>query len=275
MPRQGAAGLAVDTGGVLQLILESRIVGQIRDMLPLLGGSFRTPCRKGNVASDFDDLSLGKLAKSFVLATGGGIGQFENQDEGRQNDKVSAFRQQSNAMSGSNCLGFGRIKFADQDLPANYVRVPWKLKSTGQSSGIDIFHTHPQMLLYYVENVWNLQRPRILISITGGAVDFTMSEDKERVLYELMSAANHTDAWLVTGGSNSGIMKYVGQFLIYFAKSYRCGVVPTMLAGFAVLWPGEARRRFGGNIPLIGIATWGVMQDTKKLAVRVLWFRLF
>jgi hypothetical protein len=179
-------------------------------MLPLLGGSFRTPCRKGNVASDFDDPALGMLAKSFVLATGGGSGQYDCQNTEDHRNKVDVFRQQGNAISGNDCLGFGRVKFPDQDLPANYVRVPWKLKSTGQSIGIDVFHTHPQLLLYYVENVWNLQRPRILISITGGAVDFPMSEDKERVLYELMSAANHTDAWLVTGGSNSGIMKYVG-----------------------------------------------------------------
>ena len=181
-------------------------------MLQPQGGSFRAPCRKGNVASDFDDISLGRLAKTFVLATGGGTGDFETHDTGK-NDKITTFKQNSNAASGNNCLGFGRIKFADQDLPANYVRVPWRLKPSGQSGGTDFYHTHPQLLLYYCENVWNLQRPRILISITGGAVDFPMNEEKERVLYELMSAASHTDAWLVTGGSNSGIMKYVGETL--------------------------------------------------------------
>jgi hypothetical protein len=175
------------------------------------GGSFRIPGRKGNVASDFDDQTLRKLANSFVLATGGGHGYFEEEHAGE--DTARSFRQMSNANSKINCLGFGRIRFAGEDLPASYVRVPWKMKATDPNSEIDVYHTHPQLLLHHVETVWNLQRPRILISITGGAVDFPMSEEKERVLYELMSAASQTDAWLVTGGSNSGIMKYVGQLL--------------------------------------------------------------
>jgi hypothetical protein len=148
-----------------------------------------------------------------VLATGGGHGYFEEERAGEETASARAlrqFRQISNANSKINCLGFGRIRFAGEDLPASYVRVPWKRKATDPDSEIDVYHTHPQLLLYHVENVWNLQRPRILISITGGAVDFPMSEEKERVLYELMSAASQTDAWLVTGGSNSGIMKYVG-----------------------------------------------------------------
>jgi hypothetical protein len=173
------------------------------------GGSFKIPGRKGNVASDFDDQSLRNLVSSFVLATGGGHGYFDDEHTGE--DTAGGFHQISNSNSKLNCLGFGRIRFAGEDLPASYVRVPWRMKVSDPDSDLDVYHTHPQLLLYHVENVWNLQRPRILISITGGAVDFPMSEEKERVLYELMSAASHTDAWLVTGGSNSGIMKYVGQ----------------------------------------------------------------
>ena len=64
-------------------------------------------------------------------------------------------------------------------------------------------------LLYFVENVWKLPRPRLLISITGGATNFEMNA--ESILYQLMATARLTNAWLVTGGSNAGIMKYVGK----------------------------------------------------------------
>jgi transient receptor potential cation channel subfamily M protein 2 len=65
--------------------------------------------------------------------------------------------------------------------------------------------------LYYVENVWELPRPKLLISVTGGAQDFALSRAKENVLYKLMEAARQTDAWIVTGGTDAGIMKYVGE----------------------------------------------------------------
>eukprot|EP00292_Cryptomonas_paramecium_P011106 CAMPEP_0113701736 /NCGR_PEP_ID=MMETSP0038_2-20120614/24757_1 /TAXON_ID=2898 /ORGANISM="Cryptomonas paramecium" /LENGTH=324 /DNA_ID=CAMNT_0000625695 /DNA_START=331 /DNA_END=1302 /DNA_ORIENTATION=- /assembly_acc=CAM_ASM_000170 len=66
-----------------------------------------------------------------------------------------------------------------------------------------------------------------------------MNPHNEEVLQQLMETARRTNAWLVTGGSRAGIMKYVG----------------------------EARCRFGGNIPLIGIATWGTTQQNELLGV--------
>jgi hypothetical protein len=106
-----------------------------------------------------------------------------------------------------NILGFGRIAFPECSTPSLYLRVPWKIKD---ASGSEIVSTHPQALLYFIENVWKLPRPRLLISITGGAVDFPMDPHKEAVLEQLMDTARRTNAWLVTGGSRAGIMKYVG-----------------------------------------------------------------
>jgi hypothetical protein len=164
--------------------------------------SFKLRRRRSDRADEDDVLQT--YVSTFVHATGGGEGYYEDQASGI-GSKI--FNQTADAVSGNDCLGFGRLRFPKQDLPANYIRVPWKMKTPGA----EVFHTHPQVLLYYIENVWNLQRPRMLISITGGAVDFPMNEEKERVLYKLLEAARHTDAWLVTGGSNSGIMKYVGE----------------------------------------------------------------
>ena len=104
-------------------------------------------------------------------------------------------------------LGFGRIEFDVQEghlMP--YVRIPWKSK---RSHGPKLSAT-AMSTLYYVENVWDLKRPKLLISVTGGAQDFPMNRAKENVLYKLMEAARHTSAWIITGGTEAGIMKYVG-----------------------------------------------------------------
>jgi hypothetical protein len=105
-------------------------------------------------------------------------------------------------------LGYGRILFPECSSPSLYLRVPWKRKDT---SGPDIISTHPQALLYFMENVWKLPRPRLLISVTGGAIDFPMDPHKQAVLEQLLDTARRTNAWIVTGGSRAGIMKYVGK----------------------------------------------------------------
>jgi hypothetical protein len=140
--------------------------------------------------------------QEFVNATGGGMGKISN----------GYFRQSKPTKSEipEFQLGFGRIKFPHLEQPACYVKVPWKYPRAGSE---DTTSAHPQMLLHFVENVWNLPRPKLLISITGGALDFPLRGDD--VLHKLMEAARSTDAWLVTGGTNVGIMKYVGKFDAY------------------------------------------------------------
>jgi hypothetical protein len=135
----------------------------------------------------------------FVHATGGGMGRFSN----------GHFRQSKPAKSEipELQLAFGRIKFPHSEQPACYVKVPWKFPKAESEETIS---AHPQVLLHFVENVWKLSRPKLLISITGGALDFPLRGDD--VLHKLMEAARSTDAWLVTGGTNVGIMKYVGKF---------------------------------------------------------------
>ena len=121
--------------------------------------------------------------------------------------------EQADTMDSGGILGYGRILFPESSTPALYLRVPWNRKDT---SGPDVISTHPQALLYFIENVWKLPRPRLLISVTGGAVDFPMDPHKEAVLEQLLNTARRTNAWIVTGGSRAGIMKYVGKLKVIF-----------------------------------------------------------
>ncbi len=69
----------------------------------------------------------------------------------------------------------------------------------------------PRLILHLVETVWNLARPKLLVSITGGDVDFKIPPDLELVLSDLMRFARRTDAWLTTGRTYGGIIKYFGS----------------------------------------------------------------
>lgn len=68
----------------------------------------------------------------------------------------------------------------------------------------------PSKMVDFMTNQLRYSLPRLLISVTGGALDFELSRDLEALLKRgLRKAAEATQAWVVTGGTNCGIMKYV------------------------------------------------------------------
>ena len=153
--------------------------------------------------------------ESFVRATGGGKGSFDTQvDQDRQAGKIYKFFNQKekcklpegNKYFGD-CkafgLGFGRIKFRQNNDPKPYIRVPWQ--------NDDRFKNYHEMLLYFVENVWGLELPNLVVSITGAATDsLKNSDDLQLFLQDLMGFARRTNAWITTGGTCGGIMKLIG-----------------------------------------------------------------
>ena len=99
-------------------------------------------------------------------------------------------------------------------------------------------HTNPLLLRYFAEHVWGLGTPQLLITVTGGAMDFQLSADaKDSLLRGLTNATKTLRAWFVDGGTDAGIMKYMG----------------------------EARAQYAVNTPLIGIATWGSIRGRQMM----------
>ena len=157
-------------------------------------------------------------ANDFVFATGGGLGEYtgnlKSSDKNRifQQHSWSSFPGSLNSNLNSTDsaelvpmgLGYGRIVFRSEEPrePKFYLRVP---------SSCD-----PHMLMYFFEHVWHIQRPKLVIGITGGASNsFMKSKDLERILNELIRIASQNDAWIITGGTDAGIMKYIGCFEPY------------------------------------------------------------
>ncbi|CAF4737945.1 unnamed protein product, partial [Rotaria sp. Silwood1] len=89
----------------------------------------------------------------------------------------------------------------------------------------------------FMRDAWKLPTPGIIISVTGGAALFEIPSPRIRKLLrqDLVAAAVSTNAWIFTGGTNSGVMKEVGD--AFHACRYK---------GTKTTW----------KIPCIGIADW-------------------
>ena len=98
--------------------------------------------------------------------------------------------------------------------------------------------TSPYLLRFLVEHIWNVRRPKLVLTITGGADEFQLAVGlKDEILRGLMDVAKSMQAWIITGGSASGIMRYVG----------------------------EAHAKEGAQVPLIGIIPWGSVSGRQGL----------
>ena len=96
----------------------------------------------------------------------------------------------------------------------------------------------PKLLSYFVQKVWNLEKPQMFISIIGSSFDFDMNdEDRIMLLNQLMTVAKETNATVATLGLDVGLSRYVG----------------------------EAKRAVEADINLVGICPWGMVEGRQAL----------
>ncbi|OAF71847.1 hypothetical protein A3Q56_00397 [Intoshia linei] len=99
-------------------------------------------------------------------------------------------------------------------------------------------------LLELLNDYWNLDRPNLIISVTGGAKSFSMNPHlTEQFNRGITCAAATTGSWIITGGLNTGVMKFVGSAV----KEY------TLIHGNK------------NKIVNIGIAPWGTVRNKELL----------
>ncbi|KAM8975634.1 transient receptor potential cation channel subfamily M member 2-like [Pelodytes ibericus] len=99
--------------------------------------------------------------------------------------------------------------------------------------------TRPHLLFELMTQQWGLSVPNLLISVTGGAKNFNINPRlKNQFGRGLVTAAQSTGAWIITGGSHAGVMRHVGEAVRDFSDS---------------------------DIVLIGITTWGIVHNRQYL----------
>uniref|UniRef100_A0A914VVE5 Uncharacterized protein n=1 Tax=Plectus sambesii TaxID=2011161 RepID=A0A914VVE5_9BILA len=147
---------------------------------------------------------------------------------------------ESTAIKEVPCNSFGEIEFASDEAhtkPAKYVRLS---NSTPISDVVELMTNGWKML--------ESNRPSLVISVIGGGKNFKFDGDSREVFnHGLVRAAHATNAWLITSGSNMGVMKAVGE---------------AVREGHTVAFGGS---RMNETLTCIGVAHWGTVQSRKDL----------
>ena len=82
------------------------------------------------------------------------------------------------------------------------------------------YDTPPDQILRLLQQQWNLELPKLLISVHGGIANFDLQPKLKRVFKQgLLKAARTTGAWIVSAGINTGtwiIREYVLIYLVFF-----------------------------------------------------------
>ena len=99
----------------------------------------------------------------------------------------------------------------------------------------------PSDLRDLILQTWRVPEPSVLISVTGAAAGVSIPPKLEQVFRRgLRKAALTTKAWIVTGGTKSGVMELVGKTV----------------------------READVQVPCIGIAPWGAVKGFESLEAK-------
>uniref|UniRef100_A0A669BH36 non-specific serine/threonine protein kinase n=1 Tax=Oreochromis niloticus TaxID=8128 RepID=A0A669BH36_ORENI len=129
---------------------------------------------------------------------------------------------------------YGTVDFEDtatRVCRAKYVRVAVDSKS--------------EALLQLMLREWQMERPKLLLSVHGGSENFTLPPKVNQSFSKgLITAALSTGAWIFTDGINTGVSKYVGDAVKSFGSH-------------------DLRKR-----NTVGITPWGVIDNNMDLIGR-------
>ncbi|XP_072021882.1 transient receptor potential cation channel subfamily M member-like 2 [Amphiura filiformis] len=129
---------------------------------------------------------------------------------------------------------FGEIEFVGPgsgfaQKPRKFIRCDYK--------------TDPKLLLTLLSTEWKLGAPKLLLSVMGGNKNFKLSGRLKEVFCRgILDAAVSTGAWIISAGTHSGVMKYVGEAV----RDY------------------QMVRRYE-DVVAIGIITWGTLKQQRQL----------
>uniref|UniRef100_A0A452HZS7 non-specific serine/threonine protein kinase n=1 Tax=Gopherus agassizii TaxID=38772 RepID=A0A452HZS7_9SAUR len=125
---------------------------------------------------------------------------------------------------------FGTINFQDGDhtYHAKYIRTSYDTKL--------------DQLLHLMVKEWQMELPKLVISVHGGIQNFKLPSKVKQVFSKgLVKAAETTGAWIITEGINSGVSRHVGDALKAHASQYL------------------------RKICAIGIPPWGIIENQRDL----------
>ena len=74
--------------------------------------------------------------------------------------------------------------------------------------------SHPKLVLDLLLKEWKLNKPNLVISVTGSTKSLTITADQyARIKNGLMKAVTSTESWVIAGGTSMGVDGLVGEAL--------------------------------------------------------------
>lgn len=126
---------------------------------------------------------------------------------------VCVFMSQIHADFTSSCA-WGWCRCANTCPTFQYVRVS--------------YDTKPDLLLHLMTKEWQLDLPKLLISVHGGLQNFELQPKLKQVFGKgLIKAAMTTGAWIFTGGVNTGDLQSINTFLAFSATCFATPLHPS------------------------------------------------
>ncbi|XP_061172975.1 transient receptor potential cation channel subfamily M member 3-like isoform X2 [Saccostrea echinata] len=126
---------------------------------------------------------------------------------------------------------YGTLEFQGAPHPskAQYVR-------------LSSFDTKAENVLQLLTKHWGLELPKLLITVQGGILNFDLQPKLKRVFRKgLLKAAKTTGAWIITGGTNTGVTRHVGDAI------------------------SDRTTKLKNKVVAIGIAPWGIVENKEEL----------
>uniref|UniRef100_A0A8C2TNQ0 Transient receptor potential cation channel subfamily M member 8 n=1 Tax=Coturnix japonica TaxID=93934 RepID=A0A8C2TNQ0_COTJA len=124
---------------------------------------------------------------------------------------------------------FGDVHFENIEKRGKYIRLSCD--------------TDPETLYDLMTQHWHLKTPNLVISVTGGAKNFALKPRMRKIFSRLIYIAQSKGAWIFTGGTHYGLMKYIGE----------------------VVRDNTISQSSEENVVVIGIAAWGMISNRESL----------
>ncbi|NWV37976.1 TRPM7 protein, partial [Grantiella picta] len=182
-------------------------------------------CFTASLAMKYSDVKLGENYNQEIEEW-----SVEKHTEQTSTDAygVINFQGGSHSYRAKACMMFCCLFFS---YPNHYVRLS--------------YDTKPEAILQLMLKEWQMELPKLVISVHGGMQKFELHPRIKQLLGKgLIKAAVTTGAWIITGGVNTGVAKHVGDALREHAS------------------------RSSRKICTIGIAPWGVIENRNDLVGR-------
>ncbi|XP_046799508.1 transient receptor potential cation channel subfamily M member 8 isoform X4 [Gallus gallus] len=124
---------------------------------------------------------------------------------------------------------FGDVHFENIEKRGKYIRLSCD--------------TDPETLYDLMTQHWHLKTPNLVISVTGGAKNFALKPRMRKIFSRLIYIAQSKGAWIFTGGTHNGLMKYIGE----------------------VVRDNTISQSSEESVVAIGIAAWGMISNRESL----------